>query len=123
MTRRIVIPVEDKTGMNAPLAQHFGHAPYYAVIELDEKNNVTKIITEDNKGEHVGGTGHPHEHLMVLKPDIFVVAGMGAGCMMNLVSNGVMVLKAAGTNVKEILDFYKEGKLGPPEGGCPHSHH
>lgn len=123
MTRRIVIPVEDKSGMDARLAQHFGQAPYFAVIDLDEKNNVTSITTEDNKGEHVGGTGHPHEHLMVLEPDVFVVNGMGPGCLASLVANGVMVLKAAGNNVKEILSSFIEGKLGILEGGCQHAHH
>jgi predicted Fe-Mo cluster-binding NifX family protein len=122
MTRRIVIPVENKTGIDAPLAQHFGYAPYFAVIDLDEKNNILKITTEDNQSEHVGGTGHPHEHLLMLEPDVFVVAGMGTGCLMNLVSSGVMVLKAAGTTVKEILGFFKEGKLSVLEGGCQHNH-
>ncbi len=123
MTRRIVIPVEDKTGIDAQLSQHFGQSPYFAVIDLDEKNNVLSIATEANKSEHVGGIGHPHEHLMVLEPDVFVVNGMGPGCLANIVADGIMVLKAEGTTVKEILNSYKEGKLGILEGGCQHAHH
>jgi predicted Fe-Mo cluster-binding NifX family protein len=123
MTKRIVIPVEDKTGIDARLAQHFGQAPYYAVVDLDETNTITNITAEVNRGEHVGGSGHPHEHLLVLKPNIFVVYGMGPGCLMSLRDAGLTVLKATGNTVKEIIDQFKEGKLLQLEGGCQHSHH
>lgn len=123
MSKRIVIPVENEAGLDAYLAQHFGKAPYFAVVDLDENNNVLNIATELNKGEHVGGTGHPHEHLMMLKPDIFVVYGMGPGCLMSLVTSGVMVLKATGNTVKETIDSFRDGTLGVLEGGCQHSHY
>ncbi len=123
MTKRVVIPVENKIGLDAPLAQHFGQAPYFAVIDLDEKSEVAKVAFESNRGEHVGGTGHPHEHLLNLRPDVFIVNGMGPGCLMELVSNGIMVLKAAGTTVKDIVTSFKEGKLSILEGGCQHAHH
>ncbi|NLE06158.1 MAG: hypothetical protein GX638_15330 [Crenarchaeota archaeon] len=122
MTRRIVIPVEEKTGLTARLAQHFGYAPFFAIVDLDENNNVLKIDSEDNQSEHVGGAGHPHEHLLTLKPDIFIVAGMGTGCLMSLVSSGVMVLQAQGSTVDEIINLYKQGKLNVLKGGCQHNH-
>ena len=42
MTKRIVIPVEDKSGLEAHVAQHFGRAPYFAVVDLDEKESSSK---------------------------------------------------------------------------------
>ena len=42
MAKRIVIPVEDKLGLEAHVAQHFGRAPYFAVVDLDEKGQVAK---------------------------------------------------------------------------------
>jgi predicted Fe-Mo cluster-binding NifX family protein len=123
MTKRIVIPTEDKCGLDAHLAQHFGRAPYYTIVDLDEKNNNIGIRTEVNKGEHVGGTGHPHEHLLALKPNIFVVQGMGPGCLSSLQDAGINVLKATGTTVKEIIEQFKEGKLGALSSACEHAHH
>ncbi len=123
MSKRIVIPVENKTGIDAPLAQHFGQAPYYAVVDLNENNTVTNISTEINQSEHVGGSGHPHDHLLLLKPDVFVVYGMGFGCLMSLKDAGLTVLKATGNTVKEIIDLFKQGQLPQLEGGCQHSHH
>jgi predicted Fe-Mo cluster-binding NifX family protein len=123
MTKRIVIPTENKSGLEANLAEHFGRAPYYTIVDLDEKNNNTGVRTEVNKGEHVGGTGHPHEHLLALKPNIFVVKGMGPGCLSSLQDAGIIVLGATGTTVKEIVECFKEGKLTALDGACEHAHH
>ena len=123
MTKRIVIPTEDKSGLEAHLAEHFGRAPYYTIIDLDENNQNIGLRTEVNKGEHVGGTGHPHEHLLALKPNIFVVKGMGPGCLSSLQDASINVLKATGTTVKEIVESFKEGKLNALTGACEHAHH
>jgi predicted Fe-Mo cluster-binding NifX family protein len=123
MTQRIVIPTEDKSGLEAHLAQHFGRAPFYTIVELDENNQIVGVRTEVNKGEHVGGTGHPHEHLLGLKPNIFVVQGMGPGCLSSLQDAGVTVLKATGNTVKEITEQFKEGKLSALSGACEHAKH
>jgi predicted Fe-Mo cluster-binding NifX family protein len=123
MSKRIVIPTEDNSGLEAHLAQHFGRAPYYTVVDLDENNQIMGVRTELNKGEHVGGSGHPHEHLLALKPNIFVVQGMGPGCLSSLQDAGLTVLKATGTTVKEITEQFKEGKLSALAGACEHAHH
>ena len=123
MTQRIVIPTEDKSGLEANLAQHFGRAPYYTLVDLDNNNQIVGVRTEVNKGEHVGGSGHPHEHLLALKPNIFVVQSMGPGCLSSLQDAGLTVLKATGTTVKEITEQFKEGKLSALAGACEHAHH
>jgi predicted Fe-Mo cluster-binding NifX family protein len=122
MTQRIVIPVEDNTGLDAPVAPHFGRAPYFAIVDLDDNRTIISTKSEINRGEHVGGTGHPHEHLLSLKPDIFVVYGMGPGCLMSLQDAGITVLKAEGNTANDIAKLYKQGKLEPLTGACPHSH-
>ena len=123
MNTRIVIPVQDETGLQVRLAQHFGRAPFYAVVDLDENNKLVDFKTELNRGEHVGGTGHPHEHLLSLQPNIFVVYGMGPGCLRSLQSTGVRVLKAVGNTAEDIIEQFKKGQLSELEGGCEHSHH
>jgi predicted Fe-Mo cluster-binding NifX family protein len=123
MTKRIVIPTEDKSGLEAHLAEHFGRAPYYTIVDLDDNNQNIGLRTEVNKGEHVGGTGHPHEYLLAFKPNIFVVKGMGPGCLSSLQDAGITVLKATGTTVKEIVESFKEGKLNALAGACEHAKH
>jgi predicted Fe-Mo cluster-binding NifX family protein len=54
MTERIVIPVEDETGLEAKIAQHFGRAPYFAVVELDENKQVVNVKNEATTWEAQG---------------------------------------------------------------------
>ncbi|MBO3754306.1 MAG: hypothetical protein FGF53_05460 [Candidatus Brockarchaeota archaeon] len=52
---RIVIPVEDDRGLDSRLSEHFGRAPLFLMIELDEGGRVLKQETMRNEGEHFGG--------------------------------------------------------------------
>ena len=82
MTKRIMIPVEDEKGLEAKVAHHFGMAPYFAIVELDENQKTPKVKIEPNKSEHMGGApGHSHESFLALKPDIVVAYSMGPGAM------------------------------------------
>jgi len=123
MTKRIIIPIEDTTGLESTIAQHFGRAPYFAIVDLDDNYNILEIKAEANQGEHMGGSGHAHEHLIALKPNVFITYNMGLGCLMNLQSFGVTVLRATGKTVNEAIEHFKEGKLESLIGGCAHSHH
>ena len=62
MTDRIVIPTEDQNGLNASLAEHFGRAPYYTVVDFDEKGEVSNVKTVPNVSEHAGGMGVARPH-------------------------------------------------------------
>jgi predicted Fe-Mo cluster-binding NifX family protein len=122
MTKKIAIPVENQDGLDAKIAQHFGRAPYYAVVELDEKGQISQVETEANTGEHMGGTGHPHENLLALKPDVIIACGMGPGGLQSFQNAGTTVLKAEGDTVKEIINSFKMGKLKELMSGCEHAH-
>jgi predicted Fe-Mo cluster-binding NifX family protein len=120
---RIVIPVENQVGLEAPIAEHFGRAPFFAVIDLDEKGKVASVKTEPNTSEHHGGTGHPHENLLALKPNVIVACGMGPGGLASFQDAGVNVLKATAATVEETVAQFKSGKLEKLTGGCEHAHH
>ncbi|MBO3832128.1 MAG: hypothetical protein FGF51_01905 [Candidatus Brockarchaeota archaeon] len=66
---RIVIPVEDDRGLDSHLSEHFGRAPLFLMIELDERGRVLKQETVRNEGEHFGGSGRPADRILQLKPD------------------------------------------------------
>ena len=123
MTKRIVIPVEDERGLEARVADHFGRAPFFAVVDLDENGEILSTKTEANKGEHHGGTGHPHENPLALKPDVIIACGMGPGGLTSFQNAGVTVLKAYANTVKDIVTSYKQGKLETLATGCEHAHH
>ena len=119
---KIIIPVEDQTGPDSTVAQHFGRAPNYAIVELNQNKDIINVKTEANTNEHMGGTGHPHDTLLTQKPDYIIACGMGPGGLQSFQNAGVMVLKAQGATVKEVIGNFKAGKLKELVGGCEHAH-
>jgi predicted Fe-Mo cluster-binding NifX family protein len=118
---RIIIPVEDQTELESHVAAHFGRAPYFAVVDFED-GKVTAVKMEPNTGEHHGGTGHPHETLHALKPNVIVAQGMGPGGLQSFRSAKIIVLKAKGDTVKEVIQNFAKGKLTELEVGCAHAH-
>ena len=123
MTDRVVVPVGDQKGLDACLAQHFGRAPYYAIVDLDENGNVSNVKTVPNTGEHFGGTADAHSQLLELKPNAIVAYGMGPRGLNSFQSAGISVLQATANTVAEVVNAYKEDKLPDLTKGCEHAHH
>jgi predicted Fe-Mo cluster-binding NifX family protein len=122
MTKRIMMPVEDEKGLEAKIAHHFGRAPFFAIVELDENQKTPKVKIEPNKSEHMGGApGHSHESFLALKPDVVVAYSMGPGALNTFLGAGVTVLEATAITVKGNIESFKEGKL--KDCGCEHAHH
>ncbi len=122
MTEKIIVPTETQEGINAPVAEHFGRAPYFTVVEFN-KGQITNITTVANTSEHVGGTGSPHDVLTKLQPKAIAVHGMGPRGITAFQSAGIEVLKTDANTVKEVAEAYAQGKLGDLTEGCPDAHH
>jgi len=120
---RIVVPTVDESGLNAQLAEHFGRAPYFAVVELTDNGEVPNVKTVPNVGEHAGGMGYTHDNILELRPNAIIVYGMGPRGLSTFQSAGVAVLKANANTVKEIVAAYKDDKLQELTEGCHHAHH
>ena len=124
MTKRIMMPVEDEAGLDAQVAHHFGRAPYFAIVELDENQKISKVKTEANRSEHMGGApGHSHESFLALKPDVVIAYSMGPGALNTFLGAGVTVLAATALTVEGNIESFKEGKLKDLVGVCEHAHH
>jgi predicted Fe-Mo cluster-binding NifX family protein len=122
--KRIMIPVEDATGLEAKVAHHFGRTPYFAIVEFDENNKTSKVNIEPNRSEHMGGApGHSHDSFIALKPDFVIACTMGPGALNTFLDAGIKVLEATANTVKGNIESFKEGKLKDLVGVCEHAHH
>jgi predicted Fe-Mo cluster-binding NifX family protein len=115
---RIVIPVVDESGLDAALSEHFGRAPYFAVIELDSNGHVVNQKTVPNTSEHFGGTGHPPERILQFKPNALITYGMGPRALNIFQEAGVAVLRANTNMVKGVINAYKNEELEELTEGC-----
>jgi predicted Fe-Mo cluster-binding NifX family protein len=120
---RIVIPVLDKGGVDARLSEHFGRAPYFAVIDLDEHGGISSQRTIANTSEHFGGTGRPPDRILQLRPNALITYGMGPQALSIFQEAKVAVLRADTDMVRDVLKAYNEDRLQELTEGCHHARH
>jgi predicted Fe-Mo cluster-binding NifX family protein len=123
MKNTVIIPVSDKNGLNSRIADHFGRAPFYAIVVLDENKKVESIENVENKGEHFGGQGHMHDHLLDRNPNAIITCGMGPRGLSGFQNAGIAVLKANADTVKDVIAAYKSNRLQELTEGCQDAHH
>lgn len=119
----IIVPVSDKNGLNSHIAEHFGRAPFYAVVALNEDGKVENMTTIENRGEHFRGEGHMHDHILEQKPDAIIAYGIGPRGLTGFQDAGIAVLKANAETVKDVIDAYTDDRLEELTEGCHHAHH
>jgi predicted Fe-Mo cluster-binding NifX family protein len=123
MNRRVVIPVLNESGLDAQLSEHFGRAPYFAVIDLDENGNISNQRTVPNVGEHFGGSGQRAEGILQLKPNAIITYGMGPRGLSIYQSVRVAVLRANANTVREVIAAYNRDELEELTEGCHQARH
>lgn len=119
----IVVPVSDKNGLHAQIAEHFGRAPFYAIVVLGKDDKVESIEIMENSGEHFGGQGHMHDHLLKLQPNVIITYGIGPRGLIGFQEAGIAVLKANANTVKEVIAGYRSDRLQELTEGCHNAHH
>ena len=123
MNVRIVVPVSDERGIDSHLSQHFGRAPFYAIIDLDEKGQVIGKGTIANTSEHFGGVGLPPDRILQLKPKALVTYGLGSKAIKMFQDAGVAVLRTEANTVREVVNAYNNDELQELTHGCHQAHH
>lgn len=121
MKRRLLIPCQDPFGQY--IAAHFGRAPYFAAVDLDESGAVIDKSVHPNTGEHSGGRGHAHSNVMSLDPNVVIVQGMGPRGLTSFQSNDVAVLQANSDLIDSLVEAYKRNELRELTEGCSQAHH
>ncbi len=126
---RIVVPVVDESGMNARLSEHFGRAPYFAVVNLNENGDISSHRTVPNTSEHFGTPELPHscklhvDRILQLRPNALITYGMGGGALAIFQNARVPVLRANANTVKDVIAAYNNDALEELTEGCHHAYH
>jgi predicted Fe-Mo cluster-binding NifX family protein len=122
-TVRVVVPVVDEKDMQALLSEHFGRAPFFAAVDIDEKGEVVGLKMIPNVSEHFGGSGHPPGRILQLDPNAVVTYGMGPRALRIFQNARVAVLRTSANTVREVIDAYNRDELVELTEGCHHARH
>lgn len=123
MKEKVVVPAEDRNGLNARLSEHFGRAPYFIVVELNEDGSIANVQAVSNESEHFGGTGRPADRILQFNPNAVITYGMGPRALNIFQEARVAVLRANANTVKEVVDAYRQNMLEELTEGCHYARH
>jgi len=104
---KIVITTNNKMGLKATIAEHFGKCDTYTF--LDDKGKVVEII--DNTSEHMGGIGLPPELMKKHGADVLLCQELGPRALNLCQQLGIDVYVCQAKTVKEIFDLWKKNKI------------
>jgi Uncharacterized conserved protein len=101
---RVLIPVDEAKGLDSPISDEFGEAPYFVVVDGD------KVEVYRNE-EVITGRGHRWEEILSLRPDVVVTKEIGRPAYYAFRAKGVKIYLADGATVREALERLKKGEL------------
>ena len=107
----IVIPTEDKKGLKALVAEHFGRCQTYTF--LDDKGKIIKTI--DNTSEHMEGLDFPPELMKKHGAEILLCKDLGSRAYDLCKRLGIEVCIVGTGTVKDVFEMWKNNKYKKAE--------
>ncbi|MBE0523435.1 MAG: NifB/NifX family molybdenum-iron cluster-binding protein [Methanosarcinales archaeon] len=118
---KVCIPTMEKGGLNDMVAQHFGRAPSYTVVDIE--TNAVEVIP--NKSEHMGGIGVPPEYIAPTGTHIMLCSGLGKKAVNMFEQYGIDVFVGASGTVQDAVAAWQNGLLSEAtdENACREHRH
>lgn len=104
---KIVIPTNDKKGLDSKIAEHFGRCLTYTF--LNEKGEVVEII--DNTSEHMGGSELPPELIKKHGANILLCRELGSRALNLCEQLGIDVYVCQAETVREIFEMWENNEI------------
>ncbi|MCK4997183.1 NifB/NifX family molybdenum-iron cluster-binding protein [Candidatus Pacearchaeota archaeon] len=111
---KILIAINDNNGINSKLSEHFGHCPYFAIYETDNKS--LEIV--ENKLDHSNQNQTPVDQIMKFNPTIVFTLGIGARAIKLFNEKGIKLKTGNYQIVKEVIENIEN--LKEMDSGCEH---
>lgn len=123
---KIAIPSETSEGLASVRSGHFGHTPYFTIVEYDADMNIVSAEPVKNIDHDQFGCGGVIQYVLGLGVDGILTAGMGMPPLMAFTENGVIVYGEFQTPlVGDVAKLFAEGRVErmSPDDACNHHSH
>lgn len=121
---KIAVTAEENNGLDSKVAQHFGHAPYFILVEM-EKGEVSAAQGVANPFAERHQPGEIPNFVKDQKADVILSGGMGGRAIQFFDQVGIKAATGATGTVRQALENYIGGKLSdaaPCEESVEHGH-
>ena len=119
---RVVIPTNTPDGLLAKRGAHFGKAPFYVIVDI-ENGEIKDVDFTPNPGHSGGACGNAVMNIKNLGADALIVSGIGPNPLMGFKQVGIKVYyDEESPTVEESINKLIKGELKEmsPEMSCSH---
>ena len=119
---RIAVPSESAEGLKAQRSGHFGHAAYFAVVDIQD-GVVRDVETVKNIDHDAYGCGGVIDYVSGLGVDAILTAGMGPRPFSRFTEAGITVYhETTKPIVGDAIELFIKGGVEPmdPDFACRH---
>lgn len=107
---KIAITAESSQGLDSQVAQHFGHAPYFIVVDI-ENGAVTATRDIVNPFAEAHQPGQIPDFIKQQHVDVMLSGGMGGRAIEFFTQAGIRTATGASGTVRASLESYLGGTL------------
>lgn len=104
---KITFPTNDDKGLEGQLADHFGRAPTFTII--DSETEELNVI--DNSGEHFGGRQSAPVLVINNGTNVLICKALGRKAIARFAESNIDVYITEKLTVKNALEAYKKQEL------------
>ncbi|MDY0019714.1 MAG: NifB/NifX family molybdenum-iron cluster-binding protein [Anaerolineae bacterium] len=110
MTTRIIVSAETDQGLEAPISPHFGHCPYFTVVDVEGKE-IRAVGSAANPYSAGHQPGEIPAFVQGLGAQVMLSGGMGGRAIALFEEYGIQPATGATGTVSEALTRYLNGDL------------
>lgn len=107
---KIAVTAETDQGLDSPVAQHFGHAPYFVLVEV-ENGAVTAAEVAANPFAESHQPGQIPDFIHAQGAEVMISGGMGGRAIAFFQEVGVQTATGASGTVDQAVQAYLSGTL------------
>ncbi|MGB5736906.1 MAG: NifB/NifX family molybdenum-iron cluster-binding protein [Thiohalocapsa sp.] len=107
---KIAITAETSQGLDSQVAQHFGHAPYFILVDI-ENGAVTTTQDVANPFAEAHEPGQIPDFIKQQNAEVMLSGGMGGRAIEFFKQAGIKTATGASGTVRQSLDSYLGGTL------------
>ena len=120
---KLAIPSETDQTLESVRSGHFGHSPYFTIVEFDDDMNIANVEAVKNVDHDQYGCGGVIDYAMTLGIDAILAVGMGTPPLMRFTQAGIKVFAETETPiVGDVVKKFIAGEvfLMDPSTACQH---
>ncbi len=107
---RICFTSDQKNGLDSILSYHFGHCPYFVLVDVDEKGNISNVESIPNPLADEHNPGELPSFMKSKQVSVVITGGLGPKAQQYFSDLGIKSIVGARGKVREVLEEYLHKK-------------